>query len=367
MGRTGKAMIIAVASVLGILVAGILFLAAISPGKSPPITASDGKPLAGSISEKGFIEVNGDRQGLFLKGRDRTRPVLLYLHGGMPDYFLTGRYPTGLEDLFVVAWWEQRGSGISYNPKAAGSPITLDMMVDDTIEMANYLRKRFSVDKVYLMAHSGGSFIGINAVKKAPALFAAYIGMAQVSNQLESEVLAYDYMLKAFRDSGDAGMVKRLEGTPVTRSGGVPAAYAMTRDVAMHALGIGTMHDMRSIVTGILLPSLAFREYSLAEKYHMWAAKAHSGIATLWSTVMATDLSKTVTRLEVPVYFLEGVHDYTCSYVLAKAYFSGLDAPVKGFYSFSQSAHSPIFEEPEKVRAILETDVLMGRASLADR
>jgi hypothetical protein len=51
---------------------------------------------------------------MFIKGIDINHPVLLYLHGGMPDYFLTEKYPTGLEDLFTVVWWEMRGSGISF-------------------------------------------------------------------------------------------------------------------------------------------------------------------------------------------------------------------------------------------------------------
>ncbi|MBD0333090.1 MAG: alpha/beta hydrolase, partial [Chitinophagaceae bacterium] len=48
-----------------------------SPGKPKPFVDVDGKPLAGSISEKIFINVNGSRQGMFMKGRDVTKPVLL--------------------------------------------------------------------------------------------------------------------------------------------------------------------------------------------------------------------------------------------------------------------------------------------------
>jgi len=70
-------------------------------------------PLSGSISEKLFVEINGSRQGMFIKSTGATNPVLLYLHGGMPDYFLTGRYPTGLEHAFTGVWGETRGSGIS--------------------------------------------------------------------------------------------------------------------------------------------------------------------------------------------------------------------------------------------------------------
>jgi hypothetical protein len=40
------------------------------------------------------------------------------------------------------------------------------------------------------MAHSGGSIIGIQAVAKVPELYAAYIGVGQISYQLKSEILA---------------------------------------------------------------------------------------------------------------------------------------------------------------------------------
>jgi len=43
-----------------------------------------------------------------------------------------------------------------------------------------------------------------------------------------------------------------------------------------------------------------------------------------------------------------------------------LQAPVKGFYTFNQSAHSPIFEEPERVKQIIELDILKGKTNLAD-
>jgi pimeloyl-ACP methyl ester carboxylesterase len=69
----------------------------------------------------------------------------------------------------------------------------------------------------------------------------------------------------------------------------------------------------------------------------------------------------------IPVYFFHGIYDYTVSYNLARAYFEKLKAPVKGFYTFRQSAHSPMFEEPEKTIKILQADVLQGSNSLADK
>ena len=38
----------------------------------------------------------------------------------------------------------------------------------------------------------------------------------------------------------------------------------------------------------------------------------------------------------------------------------------KGFYTFGHSAHSPMFEEPERTLKVLLTDVLVGATDLAD-
>lgn len=84
-----------------------------------PFFDASGRPLAGSISEKIKININGVEQGMFIKGENIGQPVLLYLHGGMPDYFLAQRYPTGLDEDFIVVWWEQRGSGLSFDARAA--------------------------------------------------------------------------------------------------------------------------------------------------------------------------------------------------------------------------------------------------------
>ncbi len=232
--------------------------------------------------------------------------------------------------------------------------MTLEQMISDTLELTNYLRNRFHKEKIYLMGHSGGTFIGIQAAAWAPGLYYAYIGEAQMSYQLKSEKLAYDYMLGQFKADGNSEMVRKLEAAPVTMTGGTPAAYLAVRDEAMHSLGIGTARQMNSVITGILLPSLTSRDYTLMEKVNMWRGKSRSGVSLLWGTMLATDLSQQLTELDLPVYFFEGVYDYTCSYTEAKSYFEKLNAPVKGFYSFEGSAHSPIFEEPEKSLKILQ-------------
>jgi pimeloyl-ACP methyl ester carboxylesterase len=338
-----------------------------SPGKPAPFVDASGRPLAGSISEKIHVDINGVAQGMFIESKDTTKPVLLFLHGGpgLPTYFLTRRYPTGLEEDFTVCWWEQRGAGLSYRAGIPPETMTVEQLISDTWAVTNYLRNRFGQEKIYLMGHSWGSFIGLQAAARAPELYHAYIGVSQVSYQLKSEKLAYDYMLRQFKANGNTTMVRKLEAAPVTMTGALPAAYQSLRDGAMHGLGIGTTRDMRSVVTGVFLPSWLCREYTLGEKVNLWRGKLFSK-ALLWDQFIATDLTQQVTELGLPVYFWHGRYDYTVSYPEAKAYLEKLKAPLKGFYTFEQSAHSPLFEEPDKMRQILREDVMVGANGLAD-
>lgn len=354
---------VAVVLVAVLILVGVPLL--LSPGTPKPYLDDRGRPLAHSVSEKIHVNINGVEQGMFIKGRDARNPVLLYLHGGVPDYFLTERYPTGLEGVFTVVWWEQRGSGLSYHSDMAPESLNPEQLVSDTLALTDYLRARFGQDKIYLMGRSGGTFFGIQAAARAPKRYHAYIAVAQISNQLGSERLAHDYMLQRYKDEGNNKMAQRLEEAPVGDTAPLPDAYLKVRDVAMHELGVGTTHDMKSVVTGMFLRSLLHREYTLTEKLNLWRGKLFSG-SRLWNTQLSTDLTKKVTRLEIPVYFFHGVYDYTVSYPLAKSYFELLKAPVKGFYTFRQSAHTPFFEEPEKVREILQADVLTGTNGLAD-
>jgi pimeloyl-ACP methyl ester carboxylesterase len=310
------------------------------------------------LSEKIHININGVKQGMFIKSRDVNRPVLLFLHGGpgMPEYFLTQRYPTGLEDDFTVVWWDRRGAGLSYSPNIPRETMTVAQSIADTLAVTNYLRQRFHQDKIYLLAHSGGSFIGIQVAAQAPMLYHAYLGMGQMAHQIESEKLAYEYILQQFKANGNTRMVRKLENAPVTLNVPLPPAYAAVRDEAMHTLGVGTTRDMKSVVSGIFLPSWRFPEYTLREKINLWRGKLFSH-NILWNEMIATDLTRKVTTLELPVYFFHGRYDYTCNYTLARAYYEKIQAPVKGFYTFEQSAHSPCFEEPKKMRQILRDEV----------
>lgn len=352
-----------------LVITGILFIN--SPGKPAPFLNENKQPLKGSISEKVFVNIGGAKQGMFIQGKNTDNPVLLFVHGGpcFPEYFLAQKYPSGIEDHFTVCYWEERGSGLSYSKDVTMDSMTMEQLTSDTIEVTNYLRDRFGKEKIYLMAHSGGTIPAIKAVVEKPELYNSYIGISQISRQKESEKIAYQYMLDEYQKLGNTKKVKALKEYPILESDSSALLFFKSplREQTMHELGIGTMRNMHSVPKGLFIPVLQCKAYTLKEKINFWVSKvAFINRTNLKDQVLGEDLALTVQSLKVPVYFFSGLYDLTTNYYLSKKHLNQLEAPLKGFYTFHQSAHSPIFEEPEKFHLILEKDVLKGSICLAD-
>lgn len=365
-------MLFVILSILVCFLLAIGILLIYSPGNSEPFMDENGKPMKGSISEKVFTQIGGIQQGMFIKGKDLRNPVLLYLHGGpaFPNYFLMEKFNPGLEDHFTVCYWEQRGGGLSYHPGIPHESMTFEQLASDTIELSEYLRKYFRKKKIFLMAHSGGTSIGILTASRAPQLYEAYIGIAQISIQGESEKIAYKYILEKYRAAGNNKALKKLGKYPILESDELLISYyrSLTRDRSMHELGIGTMRNMKSVFFDIFLPIWTCRAYTIKEKVNIWISKfffIHKTI--LFKELLETDFTAKIPALDIPVYFFSGKYDLTVNINLSKAYLAQLRAPVKGFYTFNESAHSPIYEEPGLLNEILVKDVLNGTTRLSDK
>lgn len=352
--------------ILGLLALTLALLWLRSPGAPRPMRDAAGDPIPGSLSERVTVEIGGVPQGMVIQSADPSNPILLFLHGGpgMPEFFLQATHPTGLEQDFTVVWWEQRGAGMSWTPDLDPTALTVERLILDTIEVADYLRDRFGQERIVLLGHSWGSFLGLQVAARAPDRFHAYVGMAQVVHQLRSEVMARQEMLAAYRAQGDARMVQRIEAAPVTMEDGMSEAYLRLRDAATHRLGGGTTRDMSSVITGVFLPVLGLPIYTLREKICLWRGKAWSR-AILWDEILRTDLGDRVNRLEIPVHFFVGAHDLTAIPALSRELFDRIEAPEKHFHVFENSAHCPLFEEPDRARAILRGIGAKAGADLA--
>ena len=82
---------------------------------------------------------------------------------------------------------------------------------------------------------------------------------------------------------------------------------------------------------------------------------------TLYPELYDVDLRDT-TRLEVPVYLVQGAHEARGRAVLAQAWFDRLDAPDKELFTFERSGHRPWVQEPEHFAEVMTNTVLARTA-----
>lgn len=380
MRRKGKKLmnlLLALAAlIMATIVIVLVYLTIISSGQVQPFLDENGNIIPGSVAEKIKVEIGGIEQGMFIRGKDSNNPILLFIHGGpgVPEYFLNETYPTDLENHFTVCWWEARGGGLSYHHNLDGSNLTTRQLIEDTISVTEYLSNRFGKDKVYLMGHSFGTLIGIRAAAERPDLYYAYIGMAQaVGNDLggsASNTLTYKFMIDVFTSRNDYTSLKKLDRWSVKHEDGTITFnqnYFGQLDDLKHKAGCGTMNSMDSVITGIFLPQMNSKCYTLPEKIDYWRGKAFMRSTAVYEEFSSANLFEESLSFEIPIYFFSGTYDYTCPYPLSLKYFETLDAPLKGFYTFDNSAHSPLWEEPKRTINILVEDVLQGTNELSDK
>lgn len=222
-----------------------------------------------------------------------------------------------------------------------------EMDVKPGDEVTDYLRGRFETDKIYLDAHSFGMSIGIQAIAEHTEWYEGYTAIGQMTDQSRSEQLAYEYMLALCEKENNRKLLEQLTGNPAGTEGYFNSGV---RDKAMHVLGVGTTRSMKSVITGIFFSSLRMTDYSLKERINVWRGK--SSVNRSMQDIFTFNAFETIKSIDVPVYFFAGKYDYTCCYELQKEYFEFLEAPYKYFYTFENSAHTPLFEEPEKAEEI---------------
>ena len=341
-----------------ILILMIILLVAIlvnSPGKPIPFLDKYGKKIPASISVIETLKINGLNQRMIIRGSDSTRPVLLYLHGGPgdPEFPFVEQFNPGIEDLFLVCYWDQRGAGLSYSKDIPIETMNLSQFVDDAGKVSEYLLHRYNRKKIYLLGHSWGTMLGSFTINKYPGYYYAFISVGQVGDQVRSENQSYNFVLSKARELKDRKAISALlKIGPPPYPDPVEAIKKMLIE-RKYVIKYGGAVKKGNLYQKAIKPLIFCKEYTFMDKVNylkgMKFSKDH-----LWDVIMKTNLIRALPLQTIPVYIIQGIYDHQTSFSVAKEYFDTLQAPSKRFYRFENSAHSPIFEEPEKFRSILK-------------
>jgi pimeloyl-ACP methyl ester carboxylesterase len=120
----------------------------------------------------------------------------------------------------------------------------------------------------------------------------------------------------------------------------------------------GEVHQSRFGASGRVVNGLLFsREYTLTDRVNVVRGILGS-MRLLWPELLQVDLFESTPEIKVPVFLIEGRHDYECPSEIAERYFNALRAPAKELIWFDRSAHLPNAEEPDLFNKIMVEKVL---------
>ena len=318
---------------------------------TPQIKDEQGRVKSQSIATFEEVEIGGIKQYLLIRGEQIENPVLLFLHGGpgYPQIAFARKYQKELENDFVVVQWDQRGAGKSYSKTIKEESMNREQFIKDTLEVVEYLKSRFTVQRIVLVGHSWGSELGVRVVTLAPENFYAYIGIGQVVHTQKQETISYDYVFEQASKDKNKKALKALEEI------GYPPYENHEKDVMVQRKWLGTyggvergIHSMREIIAGTLFTS----EYTWLDGIRFIKGNYFTR-STMFNEINDVDFFSDFPTLPVPVIFIAGRYDYNTPSILVKAYYDILKAPDKKFFWFEESAHFPHFEEPFKFARIM--------------
>jgi pimeloyl-ACP methyl ester carboxylesterase len=313
-----------------------------------PIVDNEGNTVSGSIAALEQVRLNGIEQWILIRGRDTSKPVLLFLHGGpgfslMP--FVSLFQTAELEANFVVVHWDQRGTGKSYSEDLSPEDMRVAKLVEDTRDLTRHLCARFGKDRIFMLGHSWGSALGFMTISEYPELYHAYVAAGEAADWNKRQKMSFNWTLDQARRENHQQAMKALESLQPFSSdsqphiaiknewlavfGGEYHARAMYETYENH-IGQGTEYtddDLRKLEAG-----------------SQWSEETLEAEAIRSGYSLFQSLPETST----PVYFFAGRHDHQTPSSLAKDYYDVLVAPTKEFIWFEESAHYTIFAESDK-------------------
>lgn len=305
-----------------------------------------GNVIPNSVATLEQVKLGGMKQSVLIRGTDRHKPVLLFLHGGpgYPQISYARKYQQELEKDFVVVNWDQRGSGKSYHWGMTDEDLQVDRLIEDTHELTTYLQEQFNQSKIFIAGHSWGSLLGVWTAQKYPDDYHAYIGIGQVANSPEGERVSYEFVLDEAKRKKNEKALQELE------SMGPPPYQNPRKDTTLQRKWVTafggserTISSYNDLIKGVLFAP----EYNWMDGIRLAIGDSVSRQAIMPQTENV-NLFESVPELKIPVYIMMGRYDFMTPSEVAYRYYKEVETPSKQFIWFEESAHFPHFEESNK-------------------
>ncbi len=255
---------------------------------------------------------------------------------------------------WLVVDWDQRGAGRSYRGDETAATLSLDILVADTLALADRLRDEPGGRPLVVAGHSFGTVLGVRIASMAPDRLAAYVGSSQVVDWGLQEERSYDWALAEARRTGHAKAIGALEaiGRPVRGryAGGTHSVEVQRRWLGSLGGVTGDTAFLMRWVRTILLAG----DYPVRTKLRFSKAMSRS-MDLIWAELgERIEFSRDVTGLDVPVHLFAGDRDRITDLAQVQPWFDALEAPSKRLEVVEGVGHLNLFEAPDRFLGFMD-------------
>lgn len=306
------------------------------------------------IEEAGFVSIGGIDQWVAIRGRDRSRPAILFLHGG-PGEAQSQSLPmfAPWEERYVVVQWDQRGSGKTFEKLRTSTPnMTLAQITNDAIDVARYVLGRLGRRKLILVGHSWGSMVGLGVARQHPDMFHAFVGTSQVIDGKQ--------------------ILENMRSSAVARARTAKDVEAVAALTALTARDLGDMARL-PLVFKWTAPFVGTDHRYLAVEYgHTgrdaanWLAGGQFSLSKLMPFLTDFDAREAGRNLQLPFFVIQGADDPRTPPEAAHAFVDWVRTPLKG-YTEIEGGHFACFTNSAGFLGALDGDVEAVRRTSASR
>lgn len=304
-------------------------------------TAAPATSARRPVKEELFVRIGGIDQWITIKGQSDENPVVLFLHGGPGDAYspFADALFHGWDRDFTLVQWDQRGAGKTHekNGRSIEATLTVEQMVRDGVEVAQFLTEHLHKRKIIIVGGSWGSILGISLAHARPDLFYAYVGDAQIVNWQDNVRASYSRVLQLARASGDQPAIAALTaiGPPPWNSLAKWPQFRKWQRAYQKKRASAAMPDMTRSPEYNSPEELA--NYEDADNFSF----LHFVGPTMSGPITRVDLPVLGIDFGIPIFMIQGQEDLVALPELARAYFDRIQAPRKQFYLVAGTGHEP--------------------------
>ena len=332
----------------------LAFFASSGCAYTPVFETEDGDEISNSIALMDEVVLGDVLQSLLIRGENVKKPLLLFLHGGpgYPVSPLSHEYQRKLEKYFIVVQWDQRGGGKSYG-SVAPEFMTREKFLSDTHELILLLLDRYKKEKLYLVGHSWGSYLGIITANLYPELIHAYIGTGQMVDLLQQETLSHQFLVNEAKVRKNDEAIEELAGIGFPPYKDIVTGMKTKYNWLVEFGGFLYEEDSLSLLITALLTA---PEYSLIDMINYIRGISFSleemvnnADGRFWSLSPINE----ITELKVPVYFISGEQDQVTPVKLISRLCEKIKAPKKRLLVLSDTGHFAFFRKSKEFTQIM--------------